>query len=335
MGSHSPRIAHASAPLRLDFAGGWTDVPPFSAREGGLVVNTTIGLYAHAAVEPGGEGVLLTSEDLQDQLRVSHAGDLTRGGRLALLKSAVRLFPVGPCEVISRSEAPPGSGLGSSGALDVALVSALLRARGEEIDRPAVAHAAWKVEVEDAGMAGGKQDQYAAALGGFLSLTFNDPDVIPEPLSLDPEFARHLERHLVICYTGSSRVSADMIQRVMLGYETGKPGITRALKGMKEVAERMGAGLRQSDLAGVGSLLSENWRYQRLLDPGMRTDMMGRLEQAVESVGVLGGKAAGAGAGGCMFFLATADPVAVAAAAREAGATVLPTTLVREGVRTW
>ena len=107
-----------------------------------------------------------------------------------------------------------------------------------------------------------------------------------------------------------------MIQRVMLGYETGKPGITRALKGMKEVAERMGAGLRQSDLAGVGSLLSENWRYQRLLDPGMRTDMMGRLEQAVESVGVLGGKAAGAGAGGCMFFLATADPVAVAAAAR-------------------
>ena len=154
MGSHSPRIAHASAPLRLDFAGGWTDVPPFSAREGGLVVNTTIGLYAHAAVEPGGEGVLLTSEDLQDQLRVSHAGDLTRGGRLALLKSAVRLFPVGPCEVISRSEAPPGSGLGSSGALDVALVSALLRAVGEELDRPAVAHAAWKVEVEDAGMAG-------------------------------------------------------------------------------------------------------------------------------------------------------------------------------------
>ncbi|MEO8199663.1 MAG: GHMP kinase, partial [Gemmatimonadota bacterium] len=116
------RIVRAAAPLRLDFAGGWTDVPPFSTNEGGLVVNTAISLYAHASVEPGGEGFLLTSEDLQDQLRVSSIDELKGGGRLALLQSALRLFPVGPCEITSRSEAPPGSGLGSSGALDVALV---------------------------------------------------------------------------------------------------------------------------------------------------------------------------------------------------------------------
>ncbi|MEO8200266.1 MAG: hypothetical protein ABI679_07085, partial [Gemmatimonadota bacterium] len=231
--------------------------------------------------------------------------------------------------------APPGSGLGSSGALDVALVSALIAARGETMDRAAIAHAAWRVEVEDAGVAGGKQDQYAAALGGFLRLEFQGTAVRTASLALDPQFVRHLERHLVICYTGSSRVSANMITRVMNGYERGDPVIVEALRGMKDVASSMITALHRSDVAAVGALLSRNWHYQRQLDPGMCTDMMARLEKAVESAGVLGGKAAGAGAGGCMFFLANSSPRAVGQAAVAAGARLLPATLVGVGVRSW
>jgi D-glycero-alpha-D-manno-heptose-7-phosphate kinase len=297
-------------------------------------VSTTIGLYAHASVEPGGEGILLTSEDLADTIRVAEPALLDPRGKLALLQSAVKRFPVCPSEVISRSEAPPGSGLGSSGALDVALVAALLGARGETLSRQDIAHVAWQLEVEDAGLAGGKQDQYMAALGGFRVLTFADPMVEAEPLVLEDAFARHLGEHVLLCYTGTSRISANTIARVMSGYSKGDATIASALHGLKETALRMREALCSGDLARVGDLLSENWRCQRSLDPMMQTEEMARLESAMAGAQVLGGKAAGAGAGGCMFFLVP-DPARARDAAQSAGARILPVTLVKEGVRSW
>lgn len=329
------RAAHASAPLRLDFAGGWTDVPPFSAREGGVVVNATIGLYAHVAVIPGGNGIVLRSADLGEEMQLSGLSQLRTNGTLPLLQTALRLFPVDPCTITSRSEAPAGSGLGSSGALDVALVSALSHARGSVLEREQIATSAWQVEVVEAGIPGGKQDQWASALGGFRRYTFHDPVVDSENLPIQPEFLHFLERHMVLCYTGTSRISGRMISRVVEGYERGEETIVRAFHGMKDVAARMAEALVSADPVRVGALLNENWVHQCRLDPGMRTDEMAHLERAVASAGVFGGKAAGAGAGGCMFFLARTDPAHVARAARHAGASILPVTWTAEGVRTW
>ena len=329
------RVAHASAPLRLDFAGGWTDVPPFSAREGGVVVNATIGLYAHAKVVPGGNGIALRSEDLKEELRADRLDQLGNEGKLPLLQAAVRMYPLDSGTVTSRSEAPAGSGLGSSGALDVALVSALNHARGSSLRREETAEAACHLEVVEAGMPGGKQDQWASALGGFRRFTFHDPLVESKRLPIDPAFLEFLERHVVLCYTGTSRISGRMISRVVGGYEKGDEAIVSAFHGMKDVALRMAEALLSSDPAQVGLLLSENWGYQCRLDPGMRTDDMAKLERAMSAAGVFGGKAAGAGAGGCMFFLARTDATYVANAARNAGARVLPTAWTAEGVRTW
>jgi D-glycero-alpha-D-manno-heptose-7-phosphate kinase len=328
-------VAHGSAPLRLDLAGGWTDVPPFSAREGGLVVSIALGLYAHATVETGGQGLVLISEDLLEEVRLGSPTELDPKGPLPLLQSALLRFPVSPCMVTTRSEAPAGSGLGSSGALDVALVSALLKARGETLEREELAHEAWEVEAIEAGMAGGKQDQYSAALGGCRVIRFNDPEVEAKGLALDDGLVDHLQRHLVLCYTGTSRVSGDTIRRVMGAYERGDAGVVRALRGLKEVASRMVDALKNGKSEEIGALLSANWEHQRALDPQMQTPEMLRLEHAMRQAGVHGGKAAGSGAGGCMFFLAGRDPVGAANAARQAGAQVLPVTLVKEGVRTW
>jgi galactokinase/mevalonate kinase-like predicted kinase len=121
----------------------------------------------------------------------------------------------------------------------------------------------------------------------------------------------------------------------MDAYERGDAGVVNALRGMKEIASRMVEALRTGKSEEIGALLSANWEHQRALDPQMQTPAMGRLEHAMQQAGVHGGKAAGAGAGGCMFFLAGRDPVAAANAARGAGAQVLPVTLVKEGVRAW
>lgn len=318
-----PPAVKASAPVRLDFAGGWTDVPPFSAREGGVVVNAAINLRVEAEFEPGREGLLLRAEDLNQAAVARSAADLAPNGVLDLHKAALRMFPPGPGTLRTRSAVPPGSGLGSSGALDVALVAVLTQLRGEPVTSEELAAYGWELEVVEAGHAGGRQDQYAAALGGVHRLRFNDPAVVAERLETDGAFMAELQRRLLICYTGQSRVSSDTISRVMGAYERGDQAVTGALKELVEIAERMAEALVSGDLPRVAELLSANWVRQRRLDPGMQTAEMARLEAAMTATGALGGKAAGAGAGGSMFFIMGDDPAAGRQAALSAGATIL------------
>ena len=330
-----PTAFHATAPLRLDFAGGWTDVPPFSAREGGVVVNGAIALRAHVELHLGGKLLRLVSEEFGETLECANSGGLVPG-RLPLLTAALRRFPVlGGFTLTTRCDAPPGSGLGSSGALGVALVGALTRARQETLSGQDVADQAWQVETIEAELPGGKQDQYGAALGGFHRLSFHDPDVGVEPVTLDATFAAALEHQTLICYTNKSRVSGDTISRVMGAYERGDRKVTGALHGLKETGDAMAEALRAADLARVGTLLSENWKHQQALDPGMRTAEMAQLEAAAASAGALGGKAAGAGAGGCIFFVMRGDAREAASAVAGTGAKVLPLSWAPEGVRTW
>ena len=331
-----PSEFRATAPVRLDFAGGWTDVPPFSAREGGVVVSAAIDLSAHVEVKLEGPRIRLVSEDLGQELECVDSGGLVLDGRLDLLKAALRMFPVqSPCTLTTRSDAPPGSGLGSSGAMDVALVGALALARADRLSEREIAEHAWYLETVEAKIPGGKQDQFAAALGGFQRLSFRDPDVGMEPITPDAAFAAELERRTVLCYTGRSRMSGATIARVMAAYGRGDRGVTDALRAMKEVAETMAEAVRSASLTRVAALLTENWKHQQALDPEMRTPEMAQLEQAVTAAGALGGKAAGSGAGGCMFFVTGDSPAAVIAAARAAGATLLPVRWAREGVRVW
>lgn len=322
----------AAAPVRLDFAGGWTDVPPYSAREGGVVITAAIQLFARAEVRLGGSGFRLISEDLQDRLEVSDSAGLVRDGRLDLLKAGLRMLPVGACTLTTRSEAPPGSGLGSSGALDVALVAALSAARSESPDPVEIAETACHLEAVEAGIPGGRQDQFAASHGGFLRLEFRDPEAEVERLKLDAAFVSELARRMLLGYTRASHFSGTTIGRVMRSYEEGNPQVVAALHGLRDVAERMAQALRSGDTALIGRLLSENWAHQQALDPRMCTSEMANLERAMLAAGALGGKAAGSGAGGCMFFLGPDDPSPMIDAARSLGVRLLPVRWALRGV---
>ena len=323
----------AAAPVRLDLAGGWTDVPPYSSREGGVVVAAAVQLYAHAEVRPRERGYVLTSKDLDQALEFEGPGALAGEGPLPLLRAGLRLLRARPCALSTRSDAPHGSGLGSSGAMDVALVAALAAAAGRELSTREIADLACRLEGEEAGIPGGRQDQFAAAFGGFLRLTFHDPDATVDPIALDPAFATELERRVLLCYTGASRFSGDTIGRVMRAYERGDPVVAGALDGLRRTAEAMGDALRAADFARVGALLSQNWRLQQQLDAGMSTPEMRRLEAAMRDAGCLGGKAAGSGAGGSMFFLAPDDPAPAREAVDRLGMRLLPVQWAATGVR--
>jgi D-glycero-alpha-D-manno-heptose-7-phosphate kinase len=326
---------NASAPVRLDFAGGWTDVAPFATRARGVVANAAIGLRAQASLTPGGEGYRLEARDLGQTVEVAGLEELVPNGELDLLKAAVRMYRPPPCRLTTRSDAPPGSGLGTSGAMGVALVAAFEAAAGRTPPGAELAEHAWKLEAVEAGLPGGKQDQYAAALGGFQRLEFTEAGVRSRPIALPPGIGDQLAERLVVCYTGQSRVSGATIARVMARYADGDDRIVGALTEMAIVAETVTMALEEGDVAAFGLLLTRNWALQQQLDEGIRTPAMARLEEAVAAAGVVGGKAAGAGAGGTMFFLADRDYRVVTRAAREAGATVLPLAWSSEGVRVW
>jgi D-glycero-alpha-D-manno-heptose-7-phosphate kinase len=323
----------AAAPVRLDFAGGWTDVPPYSAREGGVVVAAAVQLHARAEVRPRERGYLLNSKDLSQALEYDEASALAGDGPLPLLRAGIRMFDVGPCALHTRSDAPPGSGLGSSGAMDVALVAALAWAAGRRLTTREIADIACRLEGQEAGIPGGRQDQFVAAFGGFLQLTFRDPDATVNPIALDRECMAELERRMLLCYTGASRFSGDTIGRVMRAYERGDSAVAAALDGLRGAALAMGDALRAGAFGRVGELLSENWRLQQQLDPGMSTPDMRRLETAMRDAGCLGGKAAGAGAGGSMFFLASDDPAPAREAVARLGMRLLPVRWAAGGVR--
>ena len=323
----------AAAPVRLDFAGGWTDVPPYSAREGGVVVAAAVQLHAYAEVTPREQGYLLIAKDLNDALELEDLAASTGDGPLPLLRAGLRLLRARPCSLVTLSDAPPGSGLGSSGAIDVALVAALAAAEGRSPSVREIADLACRLEGVEAGIPGGRQDQFAAAFGGFLRLTFRDPDASVEPIALDPGFAAELGRRMLLCYTGASRFSGNTIGRVMRAYERGDPAIAGALGGLRRVAEEMVGALRAADFARIGALLSENWRLQQQLDPGMSTPEMARLERAMLDAGALGGKAAGSGAGGSMFFLGPDDPGEAREAVTRLGMRLLPVRWALMGVR--
>lgn len=308
---------------------------PFATERRGVVVNGAIELRTTVDVFMEGIGRRIESRDLAVSLELRSPADYEMNGRLDLLKAALRDSSIADCRLVTQSAAPPGSGLGSSGALGVALVAALDRAAQRSAAPVDLAERAWRLEAVEAGLPGGRQDQYAAALGGFHVFEFTAELVRFEPIAVAPGFAEWLERHLVVCYTGQSRVSGETISRVMAKYIERDRGVTAALVGLVETAEQMAEALRKGDAGLVGRLLTANWRHQQALDPGMQTPLMAKLEAAMASLGALGGKAAGAGAGGSMFFLIDGDPQAARGQALAEGMRVLPLTWSPEGARVW
>jgi D-glycero-alpha-D-manno-heptose-7-phosphate kinase len=335
-------IVRARAPLRVDLAGGWTDVQPYAGVHGGAVVNVAVSLYVHVIVETGGAGVHLHAQDLGAHVTARRLEDLRPDGELALLKAAARRYgPPDGFTLTTRSDAPAGAGLGGSGALGVALVAALTAARGEQRLAAEIAGDAFELERNDAGVMGGKQDQYAAALGNVQYLAFKDPAVTATRLRLPPAALRELEQSLVLCYTGATRFSDTTHRKVWQRYQAGDGAVTRALDGLKACALGMRHALVGGDLAEVARLLDENWRYQQALlggegGDGMQTETMARLERAARAAGADGVKACGAGAGGCLAVLAKPGrEVEVAHALREQGGTILRATFEANGVLTW
>ncbi len=331
-------LYRSRAPIRVDLAGGWTDVPFFAAEEGGAVVSATINRYTYATLRPrDDETIEITSADFQQFLSVQNFRELEYDGNLDLIKAAIqRLGVERGFSLFVRCDAPPGSGTGSSASIGVALIGLINMLQDNRLSCYEIARLANLLETEELHIAGGKQDQYGAAIGGFNFMEFQGPSVNVSPLHLDVSVVNELEKHLVLCYTGKSRLSGNLITTVQEAYQSGRPQTVRALERMRDVAIEMKSALLKGQIGEFGDLLQENWENQKRLDPSITTDQIDDLFQTAMQAGAAGGKALGAGGGGCVLFLSRPDRERdVRGALEDAGVQIMDFNFEFGGLRTW
>jgi D-glycero-alpha-D-manno-heptose-7-phosphate kinase len=301
----------ATAPGRIDFGGGWTDVPPYTTERGGTVCNVALDLRATAELRPS--PVVVPPADALVRAAWERAG--TPAVTLALA-----------------SAIPIGSGLGGSSAAGVALAAALATHAGAPLAGSALAEWSRETEVHQLGVPGGCQDHFAAAYGGALELACGAATVAT-PIALDDHVIGALEDRCVVAFTGASRISATTITGVLDAYVARDPEVCDALDAMAWLARDMARALREGDVDLLGTLVHEHWAHQRALHPAITTDTIDAIAHDAQVAGALGTKALGASGGGCVVVIARDDRIREVRAAVAAHATLLPMRVARHGVR--
>jgi len=356
MRSDLPFLVRARAPVRVDLAGGWTDVAECCETTPGGVVNVAIDLCSTVTVmarttkvEAGSRGwtlhsrledesVEIYSADFDIYIEAKRVADLEYDGNVDLVKAAIKEMDLpGGFTLITESTAPPGSGLGTSASLGVALLGALAKYAGKPFLPSEIAELGSSIERKRLGIRGGKQDHYASALGGLEFMEFRGEDVKASHLITSRSVLRELECNLVLIYTGKSRLSGDIHQRVSDAYHSGRGETHDAIEEMKRIAREMKDALILDDLDAVGPLMSRNWECQKKLHPDVTNPTIDHLFEVAMTSGASGGKACGAGGGGCLVFICGPhDTHRLKRALRAVpGVQVLPVRIDSRGLDNW
>lgn len=337
-------IIRSKAPLRIGLAGGGTDVSPYSDLYGGAILNATISMYAHAHIEPlDTPEIQLAAIDrneiqvypFSDQLPIDGQLDLAKG----IYNRIVTDFGKVPSgfKLTTHVDAPAGSGLGTSSTLVVAILGAFAEWLRLPLGEYDAAHLSYVIEREDLGMAGGKQDQYAATFGGvnFMEFYANDK-VIVNPLRVRPEYLYELENNLLLFYTATSRNSATIIEAQQKNVTDKKSNSIDAMHQLKEQARMMKEALLKGEIDEIGRILDFGFRHKKQMASGISNPLIDDIYEIALKAGATGGKISGAGGGGFMtFYCPGTTRYAVMQALSSFGGHFHPYRFVEQGLFTW
>ncbi|CAN2533305.1 D-glycero-alpha-D-manno-heptose+7-phosphate+kinase [Methylocapsa aurea] len=306
----------ARAPLRLGFAGGGTDVSPYCDFFGGSVLNATIDRYVYATVaDLDHRSVAFDIIEKNIHAEYDLAADRPFDGVLDLHKAVYNRIVTDflgnqprAIRLSSMSESPPGSGLGSSSALVVAMVQAMVEFFSIPLGEYEVAQLAYQIERVDLGLAGGKQDQYAAAFGGVNFIEFHqDGTTLVNQLKIKQRVVSELEASLVLYFTGVSRSSADIVKQQMNNVLRKDNDSIDAMHQLKQESVAMKRHLLRGDLQGFARTMQASWQAKKRMAVEISNPLIAHLENVARRAGALACKVSGAGGGGFMFFFVDPD----------------------------
>jgi D-glycero-alpha-D-manno-heptose-7-phosphate kinase len=305
-------------------------------------LSATVNRYASASIVSGDQRVAVRSIDYDATITYGIDDPFVYDGQLDLVKGVLEHFRKehglrNGVEVLLHNDAPPGSGLGSSSAITVALMSAIACHLRVALDAYQMADVAYRIERVDCGIKGGKQDQYACTFGGFNFIEFHcDGTTVVTPLRLSPETVDELEYSLVFAYVGGGHFSSHIINQQVDNVERCNRRAIDAMDRLKDLTSQMKRALLLGKLSEFGELLHLAWENKKQMADGITTPSIDDLYDHARRAGALGGKMSGAGGGGFMFF--ACDPhkrFAVQKALVAHGAQLMHFSFVQHGVRAW
>ncbi len=301
------KMVRARTPLRLSFGGGGTDVSPYSDTHGGCVLNATISRYVYGTLVPKSErSIGFRSFDYGTVVYWTQEEHFQFDGQMDLVKGVLKRFELDKFrtdgfDLFVHADAPPGSGLGSSSTFTVALIGLFRELLGLPITSDGMARLAYDIERNDVGIKGGRQDQWAAAFGGFNFMEFNGEEVVVTPLRLSEYLINELEYNLILCFTGS-RESQPIIDSQMESAKKKEAAPLAAMDQVKAIAYEMKKALLASDLDRFGEMLHEGWLQKKQMAKGITTPRIDELYEEARKAGAIGGKITGAGGGGHLLL---------------------------------
>lgn len=308
-------IFRSKAPLRLGLAGGGTDVSPYSDMYGGYVLNATIDMYAYCTIEITNDNkISFYAADRNESFECMSSNYIPLDGLLDLHKGVynriVKEFTKRPLSfrLTTYSDAPAGSGLGSSSTMVVAILKAFTEWLNLPLGEYDISHLAFEIERKDIGLNGGKQDQYAATFGGFNFMEFYENDrVIVNPLRIKNWIINELESSLVLYFTGVSRESAKIIDEQSSNTVNKIQTSLEAMHQLKKDAVNMKEALLRGGIRSFGELLGHSWEAKKKMATAVSNDSINNIYSKAINAGAIGGKVSGAGGGGFMMFIV--DPI--------------------------
>ncbi|MDR2841574.1 MAG: dehydrogenase [Spirochaetaceae bacterium] len=342
-------IIRSKAPLRLGLAGGGTDIAAYYNRYGGYVLNASIDMYAYCTLEPAaekdcGEQIIFNAADFgktesynaMSVLPVStvlplHTGIYNRivadynGGEPLVFK------------MTTYSDAPAGSGLGSSSTMVVAIIKAFIEWLNLPLGEYDIASLAYKIEREDLKLAGGKQDQYAATFGGFNFMEFYpDEKVIVNPLRLKRWIRNELEASLILYYTGVSRESANIIKDQIKNTEEKNEKNMESMHEAKKQSVLMKEALLTGNFKEFSNGLRNGWFAKKKMSAAISNNFIDELYEYVINAGADSAKISGAGGGGfMMIYCDPAKKIDVINALKKRNGVVFTPNFTETGTQAW
>lgn len=332
------KIFRSRAPLRISFAGGGTDVPPYPELYGGAVISTTIDRYAYVTLKKNlQKGLRVISQDYNLLEKFESISDLKIDGKMGLVKAA--LIQAGlkkeNLDIIIHVDSPPGSGLGSSSAVAVCLIGCIANYMNENYSTYEIAERAIKLERELVGIKGGYQDQYASAFGGFNFIEFKKT-VTVNPLRLRSEILHELLASLILLDTGKTRLSGNILGKQIQKYKDKDTSTLQHLEVIKQLVYDVKESLLKGNITEIGKMLNTYWEHKKRIEKGVSNPQIDKIYDMLKKAGVLGGKILGAGGGGHMLFLCDPDKRYEAIhAISKTSTNVVKFNFDKAGIQTW
>jgi D-glycero-alpha-D-manno-heptose-7-phosphate kinase len=304
-------IIRSKAPLRLGLAGGGTDVSPYCDIYGGLVLNATINLYAYCTIEETSDNLItINSYDAHIQKSYPPTKNLDIDGDAILIKGVynriIKDYDQLPLsfKITTYNDAPAGSGLGTSSAMVVCILKAFIEWLSLPLGDYEASRLAYEIERIDLGLSGGRQDQYAAAFGGFNYMEFLKNDiVIVNPLKIKRWIVDELEASMVLYFTGKSRESANIIDEQKKNTKAGNANAIEAMAQVKQSAIDMKLALLKGDIKQLANVMKQSWEAKKRMAGSISNSKIQNIIDIALQSGAISGKVSGAGGGGFIMFI--------------------------------